>query len=118
MKSGKYYIYCINTIKSPKTFSTIWSSHYNNGKKYGCDKRTFDLPKDVDANLKHEIKFIIKSNESLVENKIKNEDNYCLYICMETIFTDKENSKTNELHKLVPNLSQRLDLIVTTTTKW
>ena len=36
---------------------------------------------------------------------------------METIFTDKENSKTNELHKFVPNLSQRLDLIVTTTTK-
>ena len=33
----------------------------------------FDLPKDVDKNLKHEIEFILKSNESLVENKIKNE---------------------------------------------
>ena len=32
----------------------------------------FDWPKDVDENLKHEIKFIIKSNESLAENKIKN----------------------------------------------
>ena len=32
----------------------------------------FDLPKDVDKNLKHEIKFITKSNESLAENKIKN----------------------------------------------
>ena len=33
----------------------------------------FDWPKNVDENLKHEIKFIIKSNESLAENKIKNE---------------------------------------------
>ena len=32
----------------------------------------FDLPKDVEKNLKHEIKFIIKSNEPLAENKIKN----------------------------------------------
>ena len=28
----------------------------------------FDLPRDVDENLKHEIEFIIKSNESLTEN--------------------------------------------------
>ena len=33
----------------------------------------FDWPKDVDENLKHEIKFFIKSNESLAENKIKKE---------------------------------------------
>ena len=33
----------------------------------------FDWPQDVDENLKHEIEFIIKSNESLAENKIKNE---------------------------------------------
>ena len=33
----------------------------------------FDWPKDVDENLKHEIEFTIKSNESLVENKIRNE---------------------------------------------
>ena len=32
----------------------------------------FDLPKDIDENLKHEIGFIIKSNDSLAENKIKN----------------------------------------------
>ena len=31
----------------------------------------FDWPKDVDENLKHEIEFIIKSNELLAENKIK-----------------------------------------------
>ena len=29
--------------------------------------------KDVDENLKNETEFIIKSNESLAENKIKNE---------------------------------------------
>ena len=33
----------------------------------------FDQPKDVDENLKHEIKFILKSNESLAENKVKSE---------------------------------------------
>ena len=32
----------------------------------------FYWPKDVDKNLKHEIEYIIKSNESLAENKIKN----------------------------------------------
>ena len=33
----------------------------------------FDWPKGDDENLKHEIKFIIKSNKSLAENKTKNE---------------------------------------------
>ena len=33
----------------------------------------FDWPKDVDESLKHEIEFIINNNESLAENKIKNE---------------------------------------------
>ena len=33
----------------------------------------FDWPKYVDENLKYETEFIIKSNESLAENKIKNE---------------------------------------------
>ena len=32
----------------------------------------FDLPKDVNKNLKYEIEFIITINESLAENKIKN----------------------------------------------
>ena len=32
----------------------------------------FDWPKHVDENLKHEIEFILRSNESLAENKIKN----------------------------------------------
>ena len=33
----------------------------------------FDWPKDVDENMKHETEFIIKNNQSLAENKIKNE---------------------------------------------
>ena len=33
----------------------------------------FDLPKDVDENLKREIEFIIKNNESLAKIIIKNE---------------------------------------------
>ena len=34
------YIFCIRVIKSPKTFTTIESNHYNNGRKYDCDKRS------------------------------------------------------------------------------
>ena len=37
----------------------------------------FDWPKDVDENLKHEIEFIIKSNESVAEIKIMWLNNYC-----------------------------------------
>ena len=33
----------------------------------------FDLPKDVDKNLKHETELVIKNNEPLAENKKKNE---------------------------------------------
>ena len=33
----------------------------------------FDWPKYVDEKLKHEIEFILKSNESLPKNEIKNE---------------------------------------------
>ena len=32
-----------------------------------------DWSKDINENLKHDIEFIIKSNESLAENKIKNQ---------------------------------------------
>ena len=39
----------------------------------------FNLPTDVDENLKNEIEFIIKSNESLAENKIKNEIEQLLF---------------------------------------
>ena len=39
----------------------------------------FDWAKDVDENLKHKIEFIIKSNESFADNKIKNEIEQLLY---------------------------------------
>ena len=39
----------------------------------------FDRPEDVDENLKHEIEFIIKSNESLAKNKMKNETEQLLF---------------------------------------
>ena len=46
----------MNMIKDPKTFC------FN-----------FYCSKDVEENLKHETKFIRKSNEYLAENKIKNQ---------------------------------------------
>ena len=75
----------------------------------------FYLPKYVDNDLKYEINFIIKLNELLAERKKKKKErersgNYCPNISMETIFTNTENSKTNEPHKFVFNLSQRSDL--------
>ena len=71
----------------------------------------FHWPEDVDENLKHKIEFIIKSNESLAENKIKKKslNNCCSNIRMEIVFMSTESSKTNEPHKFVLNLLQRLD---------
>ena len=67
------------------------------------------MSKDVNENLKHEIEFIIKSNESSAENKIKNKIGQLLlkYKHGNNIH-GQENNKTNEPHKFVPNLSQRL----------
>ena len=45
----------VTVVRDPKTFC------FN-----------FDWPKYDDENLTHEIEFIIKSNESLAENEIKN----------------------------------------------
>ena len=71
----------------------------------------YGLPKDIDKNLEHEIDYIITHNELLAEHAIKNGiSHYCLNIRMETMFMNMENSKTNEPHKFVLNLSQRLDL--------
>ena len=33
----------------------------------------FEWPKDINENLKHETEFIVKSNESSDDNKLKNE---------------------------------------------
>ena len=61
--------------------------------------------------MKHKVEFIIKINESLAENKTKTRLSiHCPNISTETIFMNMENSKTNEPHKFVPNLSQRLHL--------
>ena len=65
-------------IRGPKNF------HFN-----------YNLPKDIDKNLRHEIQFIIKHNESLAEYKIKNEIKHIL----------SKNSKTRKLHKFFLNLS-------------
>ena len=49
------------------------------------DPKTFSLnsdwSKDVDGNLKNEIEFIMKSNEYLVEHKMKNETEKLLLKC-------------------------------------
>ena len=61
----------------------------------------FDWPNDVDKNVKHETEFIIKSNQSLAENKIKNKtEQLQSKYKHEIIFMNKENSKT----KFVLNL--------------
>ena len=54
----------------------------------------FDLSKDVDNNLKHEIDFIIEHNEILSE---------------ELLLKYRYRNDINEQHKFVLKLSQRLD---------
>ena len=52
----------------------------------------FDCPKDVDKNLKREIRFIIKCNDNLTQNKMKNEIEQLLsHKNIETIFMNTEN---------------------------
>ena len=51
----------------------------------------FDWPKDVDENFKHKITFIIETNESLAENKTKNE--------IEQLFKYKHANNIYELGK-------------------
>ena len=61
--------------------------------------------------IRNQIEFIIKSNQSLAENKIKNEMEQLLCKCKDGNDIHKhKNSKTNEPHKFVLNLPQRLDL--------
>ena len=67
---------------------------------------SFDLSKNVDNDLRHEIDLIIKHNELLAVHRIK----YCPNANMETTFMKTESIKTNKPHKFVLNLSQRLDL--------
>ena len=70
------------------------------------------MPEDADKDLNCEIEFIIESNESLAGFIMKNKTEQLLlkYKRMETIFMNTENSRTNEPHKFVLNLWQKLDL--------
>ena len=64
----------MTVIRDPKTFYFDWS-------------------KDVDENLKHKIEFIIKSSESLAENKQKTRlNNYYPNTSTKTIFLNTKNS--------------------------
>ena len=68
----------------------------------------FDGPKDVHGNLTLDNEFIIKSNEFLAENKIKNEIRQLLLKYKHVSNTHElstKSSKTNELHKFVFNFS-------------
>ena len=56
----------------------------------------FDFPKDVDENLMHKIEFIIKSNESLAENQIKNEIEQLLLKYQNGNNTDEPGKQQNE----------------------
>ena len=68
----------------------------------------FDLPKDADINLKHDIYSIsiIKDNELGKQQKTRLVI-YCAYVSTETISMNTENNKTNELHKFVLNLPRK-----------
>ena len=65
----------------------------------------FDLPKDIDINLKYEN---IKYNELLAEYTINYEIRQLLTKYKDgKEFMNNENSKMNEPHQFVINLSQR-----------
>ena len=55
----------------------------------------FDWPKDFYENFMHEIKFIIKSNESLAENKIKKE--------IEQLLLKYKHGNNNQEHRKQQN---------------
>ena len=57
----------------------------------------FDLAKNVDNDLKHKFDSIIQHNELLAEHAIKKE--------IRQIFRNTENSKANEPHEFILNLS-------------
>ena len=58
--------------------------------------------------MKHEIEYIVKSKEYLAENKIKNEIEQLL---LKYKHRNNINSGIIKPHKLVPNFSQRVDVL-------
>ena len=79
-KSLQEFNEVIIIIRDPKTF------YFN-----------FDPPKDVDENLKNEIEYITKNNESLTENKKKSFNNYCPNI------SNTNNINNTHEHKKLQN---------------
>ena len=72
MKSDKYYIFCIITTNYQKSLQQCIQIIIIMEENVIVirDPKTFSF--DFNENLKHEFEFIIKSNESLGGNKIKN----------------------------------------------
>ena len=66
--------------------------------------------KKNDKNLKYEIAYILLKYETFrsTHNKKVRLVDYCPNICMETIFVNTENNKTNEPHKFVLNLKLKI----------
>ena len=56
----------------------------------------FDLPRDINKNMKHDIEFIIKSNESLFESKMKNQIEQLLYKYKHGNDTHENRKQQNE----------------------
>ena len=82
MKSEKYYIYFINTIKSLKNlqqFHQVIIIMEENILVINMRNKIENLKlKFADKNLKHLIEFIIKNAGFLAKNKIKmRSNNYC-----------------------------------------
>ena len=66
----------------------------------------FDLPKDIDENLKREIEFIIKSNGSLATIIIENEiEELLLKYKHGNNIHEHGKKQMNESHRFVLNLS-------------
>ena len=74
----------------------------------------FDLPIDVDKNLKHENEFDVKREIKWKQawNKKTSLTNYCTNISMDTIVMNTEISKISEPYKFVFNFLQRLNQII------
>ena len=71
----------------------------------------FDWPNYVDESLKHETEFIIKSNEALAENKIKNDIEQLLVKYKHgNNINEHQKQQASEPHQIALNLQQRLDV--------
>ena len=86
---------------NPPVVTGICDSHKSQARhhrslKLGSKLKYLDWPKYVDENLKHEIEFIIKSNVSFAENKIKNETEQLLLNCKHGNNIHEQKTQQNE----------------------